>query len=194
MSRPWYYTNTSNTSPPTPNPTPPATTTSSTLPRFLLSVPAIILYTAAVPFTPICWMLGSLPGTLLIDTFIAGIVLLCALYFQWKIATLQRSVLIVLANPLAEAQSETYVRNGRVGSRPEKAEVVFWYRVERYWVSAAVWCSVRGFRCAISSNNLVKLVDRVNIVSSMRSLHRPVCPLEYTCISSSSVAIKAASR
>jgi hypothetical protein len=79
-------------------------------------------------------MLGNLPGALLIDTFVAGVLLLCALYFQWKIATLQRSVLITIPNPLVAERSEGYVRNGRTGAKEESREgFEFWWRVDSYW-------------------------------------------------------------
>src|SRR3954468_14195366 len=95
---------------------------SSLFRRQLAAFPVIILlWTAAVPFTPVAWLVGSLEGAFLIDRFVAGILLLCALYFQWKVSTLSHPIAIALPNPAAQG-SDSYVSNGRMGGSRARQE------------------------------------------------------------------------
>ncbi|KAF2267854.1 hypothetical protein CC78DRAFT_530620 [Lojkania enalia] len=127
MTRTHYYT-----------PTTPPTSSAITF-RQISSIPIIILlWTAAVPFSPTAWLIGNIEGASLIDRFVAAIILLCALYFQFKLSGLSHPVAVALSNPIAQG-SDSYVSNGRMGGSrakrdaEEKAEVVFYYHPGSYW-------------------------------------------------------------
>ncbi|KAF2183015.1 hypothetical protein K469DRAFT_710960 [Zopfia rhizophila CBS 207.26] len=108
--------------------------------RQIASLPtAILLWTAATPFTPVAWLIGPLEGAFLVDRFVAGIILLSALYFQWKVAGLSHPIAIALPNPLAQG-SDSYISNGRVGGAQARqeanknADIVFFYHPSSYYV------------------------------------------------------------
>ncbi|PVI02553.1 hypothetical protein DM02DRAFT_612802 [Periconia macrospinosa] len=106
--------------------------------RQFLSFPLIILlYTAAVPFSPISWLVGGLEGAYLFDRFVAGLLLLCACYFQWKISTLTYPTIITLPNPFAQSDTN-YIRNGNVGARPSASTFEFVYRPSDYFLYTGV--------------------------------------------------------
>lgn len=103
--------------------------------RQLLSLPAIVLlYTAAVPFTPVAWVIGEIEGAFLIDRFVAGIILLCALYFQFSISSLTHPIALIFPNPFSQSPE---ISNGRMRTKQEKAEVVFFYHPTNYYVYVA---------------------------------------------------------
>ncbi|KAH8892876.1 hypothetical protein GQ53DRAFT_121108 [Thozetella sp. PMI_491] len=98
--------------------------------RFSSIVLVVLLYTAATPFQPFSWLM-QIDGSFLFDRLLAGILLLCACYFQWSIASLKASVIVNL--PSTDA---TVIRDGRVergGSTP-----LFIWRTSDYWSAAAV--------------------------------------------------------
>ncbi|KAK3315978.1 hypothetical protein B0H66DRAFT_274439 [Apodospora peruviana] len=97
------------------------------LARQFSSFPLIILlYTAATPFSPFSWALGEISGTFLFDRLLAGLVLFCAFYFQWRIASLRSSVIISI--PVAGG---TTIRNGRV---EHATSTPLWvWRTHEYW-------------------------------------------------------------
>ncbi|KAF2728637.1 hypothetical protein EJ04DRAFT_389540, partial [Polyplosphaeria fusca] len=101
--------------------------------RQFSSLPLIILlWTAASPFTPISWLLFSLEGAYLFDRFVAGILLLCACYFQFSLAGLTHPVVLTLPNPMQ--RSEGYVQNGRIGKeKGNGGEVALVYQPRDYW-------------------------------------------------------------
>ncbi|KAF2476862.1 uncharacterized protein BDR25DRAFT_300019 [Lindgomyces ingoldianus] len=107
--------------------------------RQVLSIAvAILLWTAAIPFTPISWLIGEIEGAFLIDRFIAGIALLCALYFQFAIAGRTHPIAISLPNPVAQG-SDSYVSNGRMGGAQARqdssknSDVAFFYHPKDYY-------------------------------------------------------------
>lgn len=101
--------------------------------RQILSIPMIaLLFTAAMPFSPMTWVLGSWEGAYLIDRLITGPLLLCACYFQWKLSSVTFPVIITIQNPAAQ-QSNAYVRNGRVG-QSNSAGIEFLYNPSNYYL------------------------------------------------------------
>ena len=92
----------------------------------------VLLYTTAMPFTPMQWVLGFFEGAYLIDSLFAGIILLSALYFQFAMAGLNYPVAVALPNVFAQG-SDNYIRNGRMGAKPTDSEMVFFYHPSSYW-------------------------------------------------------------
>ncbi|KAK3394953.1 hypothetical protein B0H63DRAFT_62772 [Podospora didyma] len=89
-----------------------------------------LLYTAATPFSPFSWLLGPVAnsGSYLFDRLLAGILLFCAFYFQWRLASLRRNLVIVLPLPGGET---TRVRNGRLET---VADPQIWlWQTKDYW-------------------------------------------------------------
>lgn len=114
---------------------PPPPNASSVMRRRIASFPLIILlWTAARPFTPVTWLMGGMEGGLLVDHFVAGALLVGALYFQWQFASLSYPVAVALPNPLAQ-NSASYIHNGRMGGRKEAtgSEIVFYYHPHKFW-------------------------------------------------------------
>ncbi|CAI6287537.1 unnamed protein product [Periconia digitata] len=105
-------------------PRPPPTASQLTRRQFLCMPIIILLYTAAVPFTPVAWLVNGVEGAYLVDRFVAGIVLLCGCYFQWKISGIAYPTFITISNPLAQ-DSSNYIRNGRVGATPTAATTMY---------------------------------------------------------------------
>jgi hypothetical protein len=91
----------------------------------------VLLYTAATPFSPISWLTGpiDMAGTYLADRLLAGIILLCACYFQWAVASLRSAVVITLPT----GGSVTRVRDGRLEQVRGDGLVLGVWRVEGYW-------------------------------------------------------------
>jgi hypothetical protein len=84
----------------------------------------IFLYTAAVPFSPIVWLM-DVDGAAFFDRLVAGVLLLSACYFQWQIAGLRRPLAIMVPGTGA-----TVIRNGRV----ERGDPVgFAWHPSNYW-------------------------------------------------------------
>jgi len=104
----------------------------SILPRQFSSIMLVaLLYTAATPFSPVSWLTGPvmLSGTYFLDRMVAGLVLFCAFYFQWAIASLRSAVVISLPT----GGSTTQVRNGRV-EQVRSSSVPLWvWRTDDYW-------------------------------------------------------------
>lgn len=121
------------------SPTAPPTSSSIAFRQFLSFPIIVLLWTAAVPFSPVAWVTGPIEGALLFDRFVAGIILLCALYFQFKASGLSHPVAITLSNPFAQ-NSDAYVSNGRMGRSSDtqkSAEIVFIYQPSNYFVYTA---------------------------------------------------------
>ncbi|ORY06156.1 hypothetical protein BCR34DRAFT_441693, partial [Clohesyomyces aquaticus] len=111
---------------------------SSIMRRQILSIlVAALLWTAAIPFTPTSWVLGEFEGAFLVDRFVAGLLLLCALYFQFAVAGVTYPIAISLPNPTATSTgSANYVHNGRMGTRSEEnknTEILFFYHPRDYY-------------------------------------------------------------
>ncbi|KAK4182968.1 hypothetical protein QBC35DRAFT_508985 [Podospora australis] len=109
-----------------------AFSTQSILPRQLSSLVGIVLlYTAATPFNPVSWLFGpvELSGTYLFDRLLAGILLFCAFYFQWRIASLRAAVVVSLPT----GGSTTQVRNGRLESVSASSTPLWVYNTSEYW-------------------------------------------------------------
>ncbi len=109
----------------------------SVLPRQLSALALIpLLYTAAMPFTPLTWLTGpaNLAGTYLFDRLLAGLILFSAFYFQWAIASLRGPAAVVIALPTGASTS--YVRDGRVERVAGGLELGVW-RTGEYWFWAA---------------------------------------------------------
>ncbi|KAK3941425.1 hypothetical protein QBC46DRAFT_102067 [Diplogelasinospora grovesii] len=85
----------------------------------------VLLYTAATPFQPFSWLV-QVPGGFLFDTLLAGIILFCAFYFQWQIASLTASVVVSIP-----AMGGTAVRNGRL--EPRTSNPIWLWRTADYW-------------------------------------------------------------
>lgn len=116
---------------------PPAKQHSSILLHQCLSFPLnALLYTTATPFSPLAWILGPHEGAFLFDRFAGGIILLSALYFQFKLASRTHAVVVTVPNPLA--QPETYVREGRLQRARWGPEFVFLYEPRRFFWYAGV--------------------------------------------------------
>jgi hypothetical protein len=120
---------------------PPIPSASAIQLRRISSFPIIILlYTAAMPFTPVAWIVGNIEGAFFIDGLVAGIVLLCAVYFQFALSGLSYPVTIAIPNPLASG-SDNYISNGRMGGSRTKtesnSELIFHYHPSNYWVYMA---------------------------------------------------------
>lgn len=110
---------------------PSALNSTSILPRQLSSLMLIaLLYTAATPFSPISWLTGPvmLSGTFFLDRLVAGLVLFCAFYFQWAIASLRASVVVSLPTGGSAAQ----VRGGRMERGAGSVPLWVW-RTADYW-------------------------------------------------------------
>ncbi|KAH6634630.1 hypothetical protein B0J18DRAFT_26166 [Chaetomium sp. MPI-SDFR-AT-0129] len=95
----------------------PVSPTSWIAPRQVSSIFLIILlYTAATPFAPVSWLTGpvEMSGAYVLDRLVAGIILACACYFQWAIASLRAAVIVSLPSLSVGGGSTTRVVNGRV--------------------------------------------------------------------------------
>lgn len=88
---------------------------------------AVLLYSAAIPFHPVGWLL-NMNGAFLADSLCAGIVLLCACYFQWRIAGLGHPLDV----SLPVGGGGTTIRNGRIESAPASTTVFVWLP-GHYW-------------------------------------------------------------
>jgi hypothetical protein len=95
-----------------------------TLRRISAVAIAILLYSAAVPFTPFSWLFPA-AGASLLDTFCAGIILLCACWFQWQISGLKNNLAIYIPGPGSET-----IRNGRI---ERVSDVAFVWETNNYW-------------------------------------------------------------
>ncbi|KAF2789774.1 hypothetical protein K505DRAFT_328016 [Melanomma pulvis-pyrius CBS 109.77] len=117
---------------------------SSVLLRQFSSFPLVLLlWTAATPFTPTAWLLGDFSGAMIVDRFVAGLILLCACYFQFKASSLTHPIAVAIPNPLGASQGEPYVYNGRMrypapSDKSAKSEFTFLYHPEKYWTYGAV--------------------------------------------------------
>ncbi|ETS78988.1 hypothetical protein PFICI_08841 [Pestalotiopsis fici W106-1] len=89
---------------------------------------AILLYSAAIPFHPVSWFL-NVNGAFFVDSLCAGIVLLCACYFQWRIAGLGHA----LAITLPVGSSGPQIRNGRIDRDAPASSTVFIWQSAHYW-------------------------------------------------------------
>ncbi|OLN83753.1 hypothetical protein CCHL11_08741 [Colletotrichum chlorophyti] len=97
----------------------------SILTRQLAALPLIaLLYTAATPFTPVVWVL-NIDGSSLFDRLFAGIIMLSACYFQWRIAGLTSPLAVFLPGP-----SGTAIRNGRI---ERDSGMGFVWHPSNYW-------------------------------------------------------------
>jgi hypothetical protein len=107
---------------------PRSTRSTRMLARQLAAIPLVaLLYTAATPFAPVAWALGLYDSTI-VDRVLAGIVMLSACYFQWRIGGLTQPLAIVVPGSDAPV-----VRNGRVERAPAVGFV--WYP-DNYWMFA----------------------------------------------------------
>ncbi|KAI0602466.1 hypothetical protein F4775DRAFT_244384 [Biscogniauxia sp. FL1348] len=98
--------------------------------RRFSSIPLIILlYSAAVPFTPMAWIFPA-DGSFLIDRLCAGLILLCACYFQWRISGLNHAIAISLPSP-----GHQTIRNGRM--ERGGGDIAFVWQTSNYWPYAA---------------------------------------------------------
>lgn len=93
--------------------------------RFTSILLVVLLYTAATPFQPFSWLL-QIDGSFLFDRLLAGILLLCACYFQWAIASLTASVIVKVPSA-----GGTVIRDGRV--EREHSTPLFLWRTADYW-------------------------------------------------------------
>ena len=109
-----------------------ALNSTSILPRQFSSVILVaLLYTAATPFSPLSWLTGPVEfsGTYFLDRILSGLILFCAFYFQWAIASLRSAVIISLPT----GGSTTQIRNGRV-EQVRNANMPLWvWRTGDYW-------------------------------------------------------------
>ncbi|KAK2035185.1 hypothetical protein LX32DRAFT_577776 [Colletotrichum zoysiae] len=100
------------------------------LARRLAALPLVaLLYAAAVPFAPAAWIL-QVGGSSLLDRLFAGIVVLAACYFQWRIAGLTAPVAVFF--PWAGGGGGSTVRNGRVERAPQGVPGFVWHP-DNYW-------------------------------------------------------------
>ncbi|KAI1494256.1 hypothetical protein F5X96DRAFT_9214 [Biscogniauxia mediterranea] len=105
--------------------------------RRFSSIPLIImLYSAAMPFTPMAWIFPA-DGSFLIDRLCAGIILLCACYFQWRISGLNHNIVIPLPSPRHRT-----IRNGRM--ERGGSDIAFVWQVSDYWAYAACEAMLLG--------------------------------------------------
>ncbi|KAF2115946.1 hypothetical protein BDV96DRAFT_574854 [Lophiotrema nucula] len=179
MSRPWYYdgykrpaydssTSSRDSKPSYATPAaPPAP--NSVMQRQILSLPLMmLLWTAAIPFTPVAWLSGGLAGAYVFDAFIAGVALLCSLYFQWSIAGLTHPIAVALPNPLA--QSDAYISNGRMHSRSgasnRASEVVFYYHPASYFT----YVGIEAGLLLVAEFGRVELLRRVIVLGVIGAL------------------------
>lgn len=86
----------------------------------------ILLYTAAMPFTPVTWLTTGLEGSFLLDRLLAGALLFAALYFQWQIAAQTFPVAICI--PTGARQT---VSNGKLST--SSGEFLWLYQPTEYW-------------------------------------------------------------
>ncbi|KAF9877884.1 hypothetical protein CkaCkLH20_04460 [Colletotrichum karsti] len=84
----------------------------------------ILLYTASTPFTPVVWVL-NLDGSTLFDRLFAGIAMLSACYFQWRIAGITHPLAVVLPG-----SSRSTIRNGRI---EQGSTLGFVWHPSNYW-------------------------------------------------------------
>ncbi|KAK9772332.1 hypothetical protein SCAR479_11032 [Seiridium cardinale] len=86
---------------------------------------AILLYSAAIPFSPIGWFF-HMDGAFFVDALCAGVVLLCACYFQWRLANLTHALAISIPNP-----GGSTIRNGRI--EQGGSNTIFIWQSSNYW-------------------------------------------------------------
>jgi hypothetical protein len=110
------------------NPPPIISPSAITLRRVSSIALAILLYTAAQPFTPAYWLF-NIEGALLLDRFLAGILLFSALYFQWQISSQTHPIAIIIPLPSSDAT----IQGGRVGGGGQKSEFAWVWRPSEYW-------------------------------------------------------------
>ncbi|KAK4034670.1 hypothetical protein C8A01DRAFT_49004 [Parachaetomium inaequale] len=113
------------------------------LPRQISALMLVaLLYTAATPFSPISWLTGpvALSGTYFLDRLVAGLVLFCAFYFQWAIASLRAAVVV----SLPAGGSTMQVRNGRMEQVRRESVPLWVWRTGEYWHFALAEAVVLG--------------------------------------------------
>ncbi|KAH7313548.1 hypothetical protein B0I35DRAFT_435425 [Stachybotrys elegans] len=102
----------------------------------------ILLCTAAIPFTPVVWLL-DIHGSSVFDRLFAGLALLAACYFQWTIAGLTRPLAVFV--PSSSSSGGSTIRNGRI---ERDAPVGFVWHPSNYWpflISEAILLGVAEF-------------------------------------------------
>lgn len=88
----------------------------------------VLLYTAAMPFSPIAWVSYSLEGSFLLDRLLSGVLMFSAIFFQWQLAAQTHPVAICL--PMGNRQT---IRNGVMESVSAGGELLFIYKPASYW-------------------------------------------------------------
>jgi hypothetical protein len=86
----------------------------------------VLLFSAAVPFTPVSWIIQA-EGGYLFDRLLAGVVLACACYFQWSISGIKYPLMVSIPN-LGGGQT---VRDGRIVRDP--GNDLFVWHPSNYW-------------------------------------------------------------
>lgn len=159
---------------------PPSVPSGSTITlRRIASFPVIVLlYTAAIPFTPIAWLCGGMEGAYLADQFLAGIALLSALYFQFTVAGLSYPVVISLPN-LFSSSGDTYISNGRMGGSRSKnggaSEVLFIYHPANYWLYLALEAGTLAF-AAFAYFEYIRRFIILGVVAALWSIGWTITP------------------
>ncbi|KAK0705878.1 hypothetical protein B0T26DRAFT_724810 [Lasiosphaeria miniovina] len=100
--------------------------------QFSSLVLVALLYTAATPFEPFSWLLGPMAtsGSFLFDRLLAGLLLFCAFYFQWRVASLRRDLVVSLPLP---AGGGTQIRNGRIETTTSRSAQLWLWQPRDYW-------------------------------------------------------------
>ncbi|CAJ2512061.1 Uu.00g076860.m01.CDS01 [Anthostomella pinea] len=99
--------------------------------RRFSSIPLmVLLYSAAMPFTPVGWLF-PVEGAFIVDRLCAGLIVLCACWFQWQISGLNHAITITIPGP-----SRQTIRSGRM-DRSGGGGMMFIWQTSNYWPYAA---------------------------------------------------------
>ncbi len=102
---------------------------------------ALLLLTAALPFHPVSWVLHTEAGYLL-DHLVSRVALFAALYFQYRVGTVARPLVISL--PVGGGGGGTRLRNGRLERVDDGGAdfVLFVWRPDLFWAVAVAEAAV----------------------------------------------------
>ncbi|KAH6657632.1 hypothetical protein BKA67DRAFT_555847 [Truncatella angustata] len=131
---------------------------------------AVLLYSAAIPFNPAGWFF-AVEGAFFVDALCSGIILLCACYFQWRIAGLTHALAISVPSP-----GGSTIRGGRI-ERGGSSTIFIW-QSSNYWpyaVCEAVLLSLAEF----GHSELLRRSIVIGVVSALWVLGWHATPRAY---------------
>ncbi|TPX11529.1 uncharacterized protein E0L32_007740 [Thyridium curvatum] len=148
--------------------------------RLASLVLAGLLVSAAIPFTPVAWVMRDAEISFLLDRCVAGLLLVIAAYFQYAVAGVQRPVVVSLP-AVGGGGGGTTLRNGRIerdagGVMAET--VLFVWRPEMFWPFAAAQAAALA-AAEFGDHELFRRCAVVLDVAALWALGWPATPRPY---------------